>query len=157
MPPPAPVAVVAPVAPVAPVAATAGAGLLRWLPSPAGEAVRACLRRKEPVDVFGWRFFENRPLMIRKLLEAVDLIAQVHSLLKGDPLNKPVEDTLVATDVLEYVRKVLAWARVALSRPITNSDDEYDLLDMATKLYDSTMKAYKVADAKLCDMYLSCE
>ena len=109
------------------------------------------------MDVFGWRFYEDRPLMMRKLLEAVDLIAQVHSLLKGDPLNEPVEDTLAATDGLEYVRQVLAAASPALSRPITNSDDEYDFLPMATKLYDSTMKAYKVADAKLCDMYLSCE
>jgi len=157
VPPPAPVAVVAPVAPVAPVAATAGAGLHAALASPAADAFRASLRRKEPVDVFGWRFFEDRPLMMRKLLEATDLIVQVHSLIKGDPLNDRVEDTLAAMDGLEYVRQVLAWAAPALSRPITNSDDEYDFLDMATKLYHSTMKAYKVADAKLYDMYLSCE
>jgi hypothetical protein len=152
VPPPAPVAVVAvvaPVAPVAPVAATA-------LASPRADAFRASLRRKEAVDVFGWRFYEDRPLMIRKLLEAVDLIAQVHSLIKGDPLNEPVEDTLAAADGLKYVWLLLAAARAALIRPIALEAEEYDLFSMATDLYDRTMKQYKIADAKL-DMYLSCE
>jgi len=158
VPPPAPVvlAVVAPVAPAAPVA-TAGGGLQAALASPAADAFRASLRRKEPVGVFGWRFFQDRRLMMRKLLEATDLIVQVHSLIKGDPLNEPVEDTLAAADGLKYVWQVLACARVALSRPIEGTDDGLLGLSYATELYDSTMKAYKVAVAKLCDMYLSCE
>jgi len=147
VPPPAPVAVVA-VAPVAPVAATA-------LASPAADAFRASLRRKEPVDVFGWRFFYDRRLMMRKLLEAADLIVQVHSLIKGDPLSEPVEDTLAAADGLKYVWLVLAAARAALTK-LNPAGEEYDLLRIGTVLYNSTMKQYKIADAKL-DMYLSCE
>jgi hypothetical protein len=124
--------------------------------SPAADAFRASLRRKEPVDVFGWRFFKDRRLMMSKILEASDLIVQVHSLIKGDPLNEPVEDTLAAADGLKYVWQVLHTARIALSQPIEGTDDEYDLFRIATVLYNSTIKEYKIADAKL-DMYLSCE
>ena len=150
VPPPAPVAVVA----VAPVA-TAGGGLLAPLASPAADAFRASLRRKEPVDVFGWRFFKDRRLMMRKLLEATDLIVQVYFLIKGDPLREPVEDTLAAADGLKYAWQLLAAARAALTK-LQPAGEEYDLLRICTVLYNSTMKQYKIADAKL-DKYLSCE
>ena len=152
VPPPAPVVVA-----VAPVA-TAGGGLLAPLASPAADAFRASLRRKERV-ASRWLFVEDLPLMMRKLLEAADLIVQVHSLLKGDPLREPVEDTLAAADGLEYVRQVLVASAVALAAATRRrlAGKEYDLLRIGTVLYNSTMKEYNVADAKLCDMYLSCE
>jgi len=108
------------------------------------------------VDVFGWRFFKDRRLMMRKLLEATDLIVQVYFLLKGDPLSEPVEDTLAAADGLKYVWQLLAAARAALTK-LQPAGEEYDLLRIGTVLYNNTMKQYKIADAKLCDMYLSCE
>jgi len=108
---------------------------------------------------FSWLFVEDLRLMMRKLLEAADLIVQVHSLLKGDPLREPVEDTLAAADGLEYVRQVLAASAAALAAATRRrlAGKEYDLLRIATVLYNSTMKEYNIADAKLCDMYLSCE
>ena len=127
----------APVAPVAPAALSAA------------DAFRAFLRL----------FVEDLRLMMRKLLEAADLIVQVHSLLKGDPLREPVEDTLAAGQLRRLLRQVLAASATALAAATRRrlAGKEYYLLRIATVLDNSIMKEYNVAYAKLCDMYLSCE